>query len=130
MMSGGVAEGNESFTDVNDSDWYKNAVVWAVTSGITKGVSESEFAPNERITREQMAVMIYRTMQYQNQLQENQDSVEQFADDTAISDYAKEAVYKMRELDIISGVGDNQFMPKGVCSRAMAFKVIAEAFCN
>ncbi len=118
------------FSDVPEEAWYYDYINRLYATGIVNGITDTQFGAGTEISREDMAVMIYRTMQYRNQASDNDNSVEQFSDDAAISDYAKEAVYKMRELDIISGVGENQFVPKGVCSRAMAFKVIAEAFCN
>ena len=47
-----------------------------------------------------------------------------FADDYDIADYAKEAVYKLKELGILSGTGENKFEPNGLCTRAMTAKII------
>ena len=47
-----------------------------------------------------------------------------FVDSDEISDYAREAVYRIKEIGIIDGVGENRFNPKGLCTRAMAAKII------
>lgn len=60
LISGESSSGYEPFDDVNVGDWYAPAVAWAYNTGVTGGTSESEFSPNGLITREQMAVMIYR----------------------------------------------------------------------
>ena len=55
-----------SFDDVADGAWYAEAVRWAASEGIVTGVSESEFAPNANITREQMAAILYRYAGYKD----------------------------------------------------------------
>lgn len=123
MMSGGVAAGEEGFKDVSDSDWYKNAVTWAVTNGITKGMSEDEFAPNERITREQMAVMIYRYATNLGIGWEIENSAE-FSDSTEISDYAQYQISWASEKGIVKGYPDNAFRPKNNATRAEAVTML------
>ena len=51
---------NHNFADVPEGQWYSDAVSWAADNNIVKGVSENKFAPDEDITREQMALIIYR----------------------------------------------------------------------
>lgn len=53
-------QSDESFVDVEPDEWYTDAVAWAKQNGITAGMDETHFAPHENITREQMAVMLYR----------------------------------------------------------------------
>ncbi|UKI36654.1 MAG: S-layer homology domain-containing protein [Clostridiales bacterium] len=59
-IDGKKTEGENKFADVADGAYYKNAVAWAVKNGIVMGVSDTEFAPDENITREQMASILFR----------------------------------------------------------------------
>ena len=124
------ADSNINFEDVPSSEWYYDYVNRLYATGIIKGINDNQFGTGMNITREDMATMVYRAMLWKNIADETISSNEAFSDDVAISDYAKNAVYKLKELEIISGVGENQFMPKGICSRAMIFKVLSEAFFN
>ncbi len=123
MMSGGVAEGEADFKDVADTDWYKNAVTWAAANGITMGVSEDEFAPNEKITREQMAVMIYRYATKLGigwEIERNQE----YSDSAEISDYALYQISWANEKGIVKGYPDNTFKPKNNATRAEAVTML------
>ena len=107
------------FNDIDNNAWYAAYVASAKDAGIVSGDDENNFGVGREITRQDMSVMIYRAL---NLL--TTDSAEKFSDDADISDYAKDAVYKMRTLGIINGVGDNMFAPKIPASRAMAAKII------
>lgn len=100
-----VPEKENPFVDTND----KNALK-AKKLGIIQGVSESEFAPNAMLTREEAAVILYRMLGEKSAL-ENKDGIN-FADDSEISDWASAAVYVMSANDIIRGKDDNMFCPK------------------
>ena len=87
----------------------KNALK-AKKLGIIQGVSENEFAPDAMLTREEAAVILYRIIGGKAVI-ENKNGIN-FADDSEISDWAKEAVYVMSVNDIIRGRDDNMFCPK------------------
>lgn len=61
-MQNGSASGTNSFSDVNTSDYYYDAVLWAVTNKITNGTGETTFSPNETCTRAQIVTFIYRAL--------------------------------------------------------------------
>ena len=84
--------GRDIFCDVRPSDWFSPYVSWAYDKGIVFGVSEKEFAPNEKITREQMAAMICRYAKYQNVPLTEINALVVFKDDAVINDWAKENV--------------------------------------
>ncbi|MDY3927980.1 MAG: S-layer homology domain-containing protein [Clostridia bacterium] len=102
------------FSDTDNADILK-----AYNTGIIKGISESKFAPEEFLNREQAATMLARiyekvmtgkisdtfSYEYGEKL---------FDDDDAISDWAKPAVYFMSDNKIINGIGDNLFAPKNI----------------
>ena len=108
----------EPFDDIDDND-----VAKAYGLGITKGTSDHLFAPEKDITREEVATMLTRTLKaYLPDLDTSSDSTFRFADDHAISAWAKESVYFMAERKIILGVGDNKFAPKNTTASEEAIK--------
>jgi len=119
-LSGGEKVRTEvPFTDVEDS-WYIDAVKWAVENGIVSGVTDTEFAPDDSITREQMATMIYR---YANKYSDTVSDVNveeelRFKDCEEISSYAVNAIRYALGCRILSGRGDGMLYPKENTTRA------------
>jgi len=106
-----------AFSDVPDDAWYAAAVNWAAANGIVAGYGDGRFCPNDEITREQMAVMLFNYTEYIDiELPKNRAGT--FADDTEISFWAKEAVAAMYAAEIINGKGQNNFDPHGKATRA------------
>ena len=108
------------FADVLDGTYYENAVGWAVQNGIVTGVSETEFAPDATITREQMAAIIHRYMNFKGMdmsIGDNAD-IESYDDFEDISDYAKDAFRYACEKGIISGMSETTLSPKESATRA------------
>lgn len=97
------------FTDTNNPEILK-----AYNLGITTGISENTFAPENNLTREQAAVMLARAYTKAFSLEKLPEISDKklFEDDSNISDWAKESVYYMASKGIISGVSDNRFAPK------------------
>jgi len=109
-----------AFTDVAAGAWYADAVAWAVTEGITTGVSDTAFAPDSAMTRQQMAAFIYRyykTPEVSGELT--------FSDSGTIADWAKDAVLYCYEGGLMNGVTDTTFVPGGTANRAMGATVLA-----
>jgi len=105
-----------SFSDVTNMNSTMNrAIAWAADLGIIKGFTDGTFRPNDTISREQMCVIL---AQYAG-LERNSSSPA-FADDSRIGSWAREAVYACRDNGLISGIGQNQFDPKGTATRAQA----------
>ncbi len=103
------------------NDVSHDAVAKAYGLGITGGVAEGRFAPDEVITREQVATMLTRALKAALPgLDTSNASAARFADDTYISDWAKESVYYMASKGIINGVGNNMFAPKNITSAQVA----------
>lgn len=114
-----------TFIDVANDAWYAANVAWAVKAGVVKGVSETEFAPNANITRQDMAVMIERYAAYKAYTFESKNAVVNFADEGEISEYARRAVNTMQEAGIIAGMGENTFAPLSFATRAQAAKMLS-----
>lgn len=107
--------GEVNFADVADDAWYYNSVGIAVNQGIISGIDENNFGSGMNITRQDMAVILYRVAGGKFTVK---DTENKFADDGKISDYAKEAVYALRDSGIINGVSDSQFAPDKNATRA------------
>ena len=116
-MSNMTSDGSQSFKDVKAGDWFSQAVAWAVNFGITSGTGEDTFSPYEKITREQMAAMIYRYATLMGaDWQTSETGV--FADEGEIAEYAKYQVRWAKGAGIISGRPDGSFGPKDNATRA------------
>ena len=132
MLAGvaGVTEddldyGSSGFADVEPESWYEAYVNWAVESGVTTGTSDTTFSPTANITREQMAVMIYRFAQNYGVELPTSGNAALFVDNSEISGWAAEAVYAMQRAGIINGVDGNRFAPKDNATREQACKMLA-----
>lgn len=116
--------GGGVFSDVTTDKWYNPYVNWANQKGVVKGITAETFEPNQNINRQDMAVMLYRYAGVMGiTLSENSNSA-QFADDGSIAGYAKEAVYIMRSMGIINGMGQNNFAPLNNATRAQACAIV------
>lgn len=111
------------FSDVSDGAWYKSYVASAVNNGVVFGVDENNFGTGLQITREDMAVMAYRAAVKAGKISGAAND-ESFADESEISEYAKEAVHALRAAGIMSGKGDGKFEPKAFATRAEAARMI------
>lgn len=113
-----VSERGNLFVDVLDGAWYNSAVTAAYAAGIIKGKADGSFGVGEEITREDMAVMLYRA----SALKGTSNTV--FKDKNAISDYASEAVESLSSAGVINGDGDGFFNPLYAATRAEAAVMI------
>lgn len=104
-----TAEKENPFLDTSDKEILK-----AYKLGITNGTSETTFSPERLITREQMATMMTRALKKAGKsVSVNMKKAELFADHEVLSSWALESVYFMSGKEIINGVGENRFNPKG-----------------
>lgn len=109
----------QSFSDVAPGAWYAGGVDWAVRSGVTAGYGNGIFGPDDLVTREQMCVFLVRFLSgYMKYDLSAYKAGGTFADDAAISDWARDAVYQAQALGLVQGVGGNQFNPKDTATRA------------
>lgn len=113
------------FTDVSNSAWYAEAVAWAVNKGIVTGYGNSVFAPDDAITREQFAAMLYR---YAGK-PETSGTLSGFTDAGQVSSYALSALKWAVEKGIINGKGSGILDPKGNATRAEAAAIL-QRFCS
>ena len=116
--------GARAFTDVKSGSWYAPYVAWAVAAGITDGVGQGRFAPDEPVTRAQMAAFLWRYFQHIGaRLPETvTDSLP--GDYSAIPAYAREAAADLWRCGIFQGDGDNSFAPDRQLTRAEAAELL------
>lgn len=96
--------------------------------GIVKGVTTSQFKPQNNMTRETMAVMLDNTLkalEYETELSSNE---QEFLDEVEISLWAKESVHKLNELGVLLGIGNNRINPKGNVTREQAIALVYKLF--
>ncbi len=107
------------FSDVKAGTEQSAAIAYCAEQGYIVGKGDTTFAPNETITREQMAIIIAKALN----LDVVTDPASTFADDADISSWAKGYVYACSTAGVLSGTGNNKYSPKSVTSRAEAAAV-------
>ncbi|MCL1872593.1 MAG: S-layer homology domain-containing protein, partial [Clostridiales bacterium] len=109
---------DNAFSDIGNT-WYTNAIKWASENDIVTGYGNGKFGPNDNITREQMAAILFRYIKT-TKMSVDMTNIQYvtFADETQISDYAMDAIQALYKLGIIQGVGENNINPKGDATRA------------
>ena len=124
--------GTSDFTDVPAGAWYADAVTWAAKRGIVEGMTATTFDPNDAVTREELAAMLYRYAQhkgYDTSAAEN-TNILSYNDAGSISEYAFEALQWACGEGIINGTGGGSLEPGGSATRAqlaaMLYRFCAE----
>src|SRR5690606_2220512 len=126
LEASGSPDGAAVFTDVRADAWYAADVRAAAEAGIIRGRGNGRFAPEDPITREEMAVMIMRARAFAAGWNAETPAAEPGYRDLAdISEWAKDAVAQAYALGVMIGRGDGQFAPKDHATRAESAKVIA-----
>jgi len=115
-----TVNGDSIFTDVVASAWYSDAVTWATVQGIVNGYGNGLFGPDDNITREQLAVMLWR---YAGEPAATSKELH-FNDADTASGYALNALRWAVENGIINGKGDGILDPKGIATRAQVAQIL------
>lgn len=110
--------GNSEFKDVKAAAWYEDAIIWASKQGVVSGMSANTFNPNEAVTREQIATMLYNYIKAMGVELKNTNREVAFGDKESISPWAKEAMIFMGRTGIISGDEKKNCNPKAQATRA------------
>ena len=113
------APGAAGFTDVAAGAWYADAVNWAAARGIVKGYDTGAFGPEDSVTREQLAAILYRYAQVKGyDTTQGGMAVREFSDSASISDWAQEAMAWAVNAQVLSGKGNGVLDPQGTATRA------------
>lgn len=118
-------ESDSKFSDINLEDWFGAPVIWAAENGIVNGISETEFAPNNAITREQIAAIMYRYAQAKKyDTTQGGMAVREYEDYETISSWAKEAMQWAVNTKLINGKTATTVNPQDKATRAEAATII------
>ncbi|MFX3636727.1 MAG: S-layer homology domain-containing protein [Candidatus Pristimantibacillus sp.] len=119
---------SEAFSDVPDTAWYAEAVAAATKSGLVEGYGEGTFQPDKPLTREQLAVLVMRTIQATGTASDESTSdgrkAASLSDDHLISGWARDAVNFLMQESIAQGFPDGTFRPERNVSRAEAAVIL------
>ena len=116
-----------TFDDVKEGAWYFNSIATAQKLGIVNGKPDGSFGVKDQISRQDMAVMLYRTAKIAK-INLGSISVKDFTDKDKISAYAIEAVEAIQKAGIVSGVGNGSYAPMNKTTRAESAKIIYNLF--
>jgi len=125
--------GTNPFSDVKNDTWYTDAVIWAEANGIVNGYGDGKFGPDDDITREQMAKIMYNYAEYKGYDVSARASLDSFSDDGKISSWATEEMQWAVAVGLIKGMGDETVAPQGDaerCQVATIFMRFCEKFAN
>lgn len=124
-MDGTDYEAEESaFTDVAEGKWYCNEVNWAAANGIVNGIGDNLFGPDNKITREQLALIMFRYAVGKEYSEPEEADLSSFTDASQIHAWAREAVEWAVSVKLISGKGDGILDPLGNATRAEVAAII------
>ena len=114
------------FDDVAEDAWYAQGTAWAVEAGIVSGYGDGQFGPNDAITREQLALMLYRYAQYMKLSTGTGASLEVFGDEEEISSWAQQAMSWAVSAGILGGTPEGNLNPGGTATRAEAAVMVSQ----
>lgn len=117
------------FTDVAAGQYYTNAVAWASSKNIVGGYGDGKFGPEDTITREQLAAILYRYAQYKGYDVSATNSLNGFADVGQLSSYAEAAMQWANGEGLITGVTGTTLAPTGSATRAQVATILMR-FCE
>ncbi len=128
-LEGSPAVAAASFTDVPRGSWYADAVAWGEANGVVSGYNDELFGPNDSITREQMASILYRYAQYKGvDVSANRD-LSGYSDAASVSDWAVTSLGWANAEGLITGMSDTVLAPTGTATRAQAAAILMR-FCE
>lgn len=116
------------FTDVGGS-WYTDAVIWAYNAGVVAGVSATQFAPNEALTREQMVTMLFGYAGREETLSGSDGALAGYQDQASVSGWARAAMAWAVSSGVISGTSATTLAPQKIGTRAEVATVLMQ-FCE
>ncbi|MBR6514229.1 MAG: S-layer homology domain-containing protein [Clostridia bacterium] len=121
----GSPEGfSHSFSDVKSSHYFDKAVAWASANGIVAGKAADKYAPNDKLTREQMAAILYRYAAYKGKDTTAEADLSGFADLGKLGSYAVDAMKWANGKGIITGMNETTLDPRGNATRAQLASIL------
>ena len=115
-----------SFTDVAPAKYYSPYVAWAAANAIVQGTGNNRFAPDQAVTREELAVVLNNVLKYAGRQPSAAGPAAAFADSGQASAWASEAIANIQSLGWVQGKPGNLFDPQGTATRAEVSAVLAK----
>ncbi len=122
-LEGSPEIGQNPFIDVPEDRYYADAVAWAASHEIVEGYSDTLFGPEDPITREQLAAILYRYAAFNAYNTDAKATLDHFSDSFTASDYAKDALSWAVAHEIING-SDGMLIPRGEATRAQVATIL------
>lgn len=122
-MEGEPQAGEHSFTDVAEDKYYADAVAWAAENDIVNGYSDTVFAPEKAMSREEMAVVLYRYAQYKGWDVSAQGDLSRYTDSESVSAWSAEAMTWAVGAKVMNGM-DGRLAPQGDALRSQTATVL------
>ena len=115
----------EIFTDVHANQWFANGIIWAYQKNVVNGYDDGNFGPDDDVTREQFAAMLYRYAQSRQYDTSASADLGRFGDAGQVSDYARNAMAWAVAEGYINGLPGDILSPKGTATRAQCATILA-----
>ena len=120
-----AVNGGSAFGDVGSGSWYADAVAWASANSVITGYDNGNYGPNDSITREQMALMLYRYAALKGyDTTQSGAGLTGFVDAESVSSWASEAMTWAVNAGVINGKDGNRLDPQGTATRAEVAQVL------
>ena len=119
-----ASRGSADFLDVPAGQYYSEAVAWASENGIVNGYDDGNFGPDDTITREQMAAILYRYAGFQGYDMSAKADLSGFSDAGTVSGYAQEAIRWANAAGLVSGTSTTTISPKAGATRAQVAAIL------
>ncbi len=118
-----------AFRDVPEGQWYSAAVRWAAAEGITDGYSTTAFGPNDKVTREQMAVILYRYALFKGYDTSRKNELSEFSDVEKVSSWAQEGLSWANAAGLVNGMPGELLAPQAHATRCQTAAIL-HRFCE
>lgn len=115
---------SNKFSDVSSAAYYDKAVSWAVEAGVVNGFDAKTFKPNDYVTREQLAAILYRYAEYMNLSTRGASNLTKYDDYYQIGTWARDAMAWANYHGLINGVSYTRIDPKGLATRAQVAAIL------
>ncbi len=115
---------SNKFNDVSSAAYYDKAVSWAVEAGVVNGFDAKTFKPNDYVTREQLAAILYRYAEYMNLSTRGASNLTKYDDYYQIGTWARDAMAWANYHGLINGVSYTRIDPKGLATRAQVAAIL------
>ena len=123
-LEGRPRAGTPPFTDVAADSYCADAVAWAEQQGIVRGFDDGTFRPEGRITRQQLAAILFRYTEYRGADTAGRTDLSRFSDSAAVADYARDALAWAVSAGLLQGRSDGTLDPSGSATRAQTAVIL------